>query len=82
LLTIRELFKLPYRQTEGFGRSLAKLLGLDITIPNFTSLAKRAAKFDIALRIVNKRGPLDIVVDSTGMKALCLRDGGAKASGK
>jgi hypothetical protein len=68
LLTIRELFKLPYRQTEGFGRSLAKLLDLDITIPNFTSLAKRAAKLDIVLNIANKRGPLDIVVDSTGLK--------------
>ena len=27
LLALRELFRLPYRQTEGLGRSLAKLLG-------------------------------------------------------
>ncbi len=26
LLTLRELFRLPYRQTEGFGRALVKLL--------------------------------------------------------
>lgn len=68
LLTIRELFKLPYRQTEGFGRSLAGLLGVEIAIPDFTSLAKRAAKLKLALRVFSKRGPLEIVVDSTGLK--------------
>lgn len=68
LLTIRELFKLPYRQTEGFGRSLAKLLGVEIEIPDFTPLAKRAAKLQLALPVFRKRGPIDIVVDSTGMK--------------
>ena len=68
LLTIRELFKLPYRQTEGFGRSLAELLGAQIAIPDFTSLAKRAAKLKLALRVFSRRGPIDIVVDSTGMK--------------
>ncbi len=68
LLTIRELFKLPYRQTEGFGRSLAGLLGVEIAIPDFTSLAKRAAKLKLTLRVFSKRGPIEIVVDSTGMK--------------
>lgn len=68
LLTIRELFKLPYRQTEGFGRSLAELLEIDIAIPDFTSLAKRAAKLGISLSVASKRGPIDIVVDSTGLK--------------
>ena len=43
LLTLRELFRLPYRQTEGLGRALVKLLEADIAIPDFTSLAKRAA---------------------------------------
>jgi len=72
LLTIREVFKLPYRQTEGFGRSLVALMGGEVAIPDFISLAKRAAKLDISLRIVKKRGSMDIVVDSTGMKALYL----------
>lgn len=68
LLTIRELFQLPYRQTEGFGRSLAGLLGVAIAIPDFTSLAKRAAQLQVALRVFGKRGPLAIVIDSTGLK--------------
>lgn len=68
LLTIRELFKLPYRQTEGFGRSLLKLLGVEAAIPDYSSLAKRAAKLGVSLSVANKRGGIDIVVDSTGLK--------------
>jgi hypothetical protein len=68
LLVLRELFRLPYRQTEGLGRALAKLLGADIVIPDFTSLAKRAAKLGVSLDVSQCNGPLDVVVDSTGLK--------------
>lgn len=68
LLTIRELLKLPYRQTEGFGRSLIGLLEADVAIPDYSSLAKRAAKLGATLNVANKRGAIDIVVDSTGLK--------------
>jgi hypothetical protein len=68
LLTIRELLKLPYRQTEGFGRSLIGLLDADVAIPDYSSLAKRAAKLGATLGVANKRGAIDIVVDSTGLK--------------
>ncbi len=47
LLTLLELFRLPYRQTEGLGRSLATLMGANIAIPDFTSLQKRAAKMQV-----------------------------------
>jgi hypothetical protein len=68
LLTIRELFKLPYRQTEGLGKSLIQLLEADVVIPDYSSLAKRAAKLGTTLEVANKRGAIDIVVDSTGLK--------------
>jgi hypothetical protein len=68
LLMLRELFRLPYRQTEGLGRSLVELMQVDVTIPDYTSLAKRAAKLDVALAVSNRRGPINIVVDSTGLK--------------
>lgn len=68
LLTIRELFQLPYRQTEGFGRSLAALLGIEAAIPNYSSLAKRAGKLNVSLLLVGKKGSIDLVVDSTGLK--------------
>jgi hypothetical protein len=68
LLTLRELLKLPYRQTEGFGRSLAAMLGVDVAIPDYSSLAKRAGKLEIALGVAQMQGSIDVVVDSTGLK--------------
>jgi Transposase DDE domain len=68
LLALRELFRLPYRQTEGLGRSLVKLMQVDVAIPDFTSLAKRAAKLGVLLDVAERRGPIDVVVDSTGLK--------------
>ena len=68
LLALRELFQLPYRQTEGLGKSLVQLMQITLDIPDYTSLAKRAAKLGIMLDIRKHRGPIDVVVDSTGMK--------------
>lgn len=69
LLMLRELFRLPYRQTEGLGRAFARLMQADIAIPDFTSLAKRAAKMNVRLEIDKAAtGPIDVVVDSTGLK--------------
>jgi len=82
LLTIRELFQLPYRQTEGFGRSLAGLLQVDVAIPDFSSLAKRAAKLGVSLDIAQQRGPIDIVVDSTGLKVFGEGEWKTRAHGK
>jgi len=76
LLVLRELFRLPYRQTEGLGRSLTQLMQVEVSIPDYTSLAKRAAKLEITLDVANRKGSIDVVVDSTGLKALYFRDGG------
>ena len=68
LLALRELFRLPYRQTEGLGCSLVKLMQVDVAIPDFSSLAKRAAKLSVSLSVTAHKGPIDVVVDSTGLK--------------
>jgi Transposase DDE domain len=68
LLALRELFQLPYRQTEGLGRALVKLMNVEVAIPDFTSLAKRAAKLGVTLELPSRPGPIDVVIDSTGLK--------------
>ena len=68
LLVLRELFQLPYRQTEGLGQSLVELMEISLDIPDYTSLAKRAAKLGISLDVRRHRGAIDVVVDSTGLK--------------
>lgn len=68
LLVLRELFRLPYRQTEGLAKSLVKLMQIAVAIPDYTSLAKRAAKLSVSLDVARGEGPIDVVVDSTGLK--------------
>ena len=67
-LTIRELLRLPYRQTEGFVRGILALLADGLHVPDFTSAAKRAAKLGIVLPVLPRRGHVDVVLDSTGLK--------------
>lgn len=68
LLTLRELFQLPYRQTEGLGKSLVELMEIELAIPDYSSLAKRAAKLGVSLDVAKHKGRIDVVVDSTGLK--------------
>ena len=67
LLTLRAVFKLPYRQTQGFGQSIMDLLDADVKVPDYTTLCKRSADMDVALPS-NRTEPMHIVVDSTGLK--------------
>jgi hypothetical protein len=68
LLTMRELFQLPYRGTEGFGRWVFRIMQIDLSIPGYTALCKRAKKLDIDTTICKKRGKISVIVDSTGLK--------------
>jgi hypothetical protein len=68
LLTMRELFQLPYRGTEGFGRWVFQVMQLDLPIPGYTALCKRAKALDIHIVFKKKSGKIDVIVDSTGLK--------------
>jgi len=41
-LTLRAVFRLAYRQTEGLIGSIIGLLGLDLAVPDHTTLSRRA----------------------------------------
>jgi hypothetical protein len=68
LLTVKAVFKLPYRQTEGFGRSMMALLGVKVTVPDYTTLCKRSANLRVDVSPCQVQGAKHIVVDSTGLK--------------
>lgn len=69
-LTVRAVYGLPLRQTEGFLRSIARLLQLDIEIPDHTTLSRRSAILKAHVRIPGtKDSPARILIDSTGLKA-------------
>ena len=40
-LTLRAVFRLPLRQTEGLIGSVLQLLGLDLSVPDYSTLSRR-----------------------------------------
>lgn len=68
-LTLRNLFQLPLRATEGLVSSLIELLRLPITAPNYTTLSRRQRTLNIPkYQSKNPGEPIHLVVDATGMK--------------
>jgi hypothetical protein len=67
LLMVKEVYHLAYRQTEGFAVSLSKLLDVDLPIPDYSTLNRRAPKLSVALPTSEKE-PIHAVLDSTGLK--------------
>ena len=47
-LSLRAVVRLPLRQTQGFLRSLERLLGLAIEIPHFPTVCRQARSLDLA----------------------------------
>ena len=66
-LTLRLVFSLPLRQTEGFLRSVLTLMATGLDAPDHTTLSRRGQPLDVALDRGPTPGPLDLVVDSTGL---------------
>src|SRR3981081_1443731 len=69
-LTLRAVFHLALRQTEGLIGSIIRLLGLDLGIPDHSTLSRRAEKLQLPSRTRSGTGPLHLLVDSSGLK-LC-----------
>jgi len=68
-LTIRMVFHLPLRQTEGFLRCLAQLLEVDLPIPDHTTLSRRLQKLgEIQFRRPSTNRPIHLLIDSTGLR--------------
>ena len=71
MLTMRVLFGLPLRQTQGFIQSLLDLLGLALAVPDYSTLSRRQGALRVGLpkKQTNSLGsPMHLVVDSTGLK--------------
>jgi hypothetical protein len=68
-LTLKVLFGLPLRQTTGFVESLLKRVGLDWSVPDFSTLCRRQRTFSVAIPYKGSAGPLHLLIDSTGIKA-------------
>jgi hypothetical protein len=66
--TMGSLLNLAGRQTEGFMASLFGLMGVELKVPDHTTISRRLGKLSVNLPIVEGNGPRHVVVDSTGIK--------------
>src|SRR3712207_5268442 len=70
-LTLRAVFRLALRQTEGLIGSILRLLGLDLAVPDHSTLSRRAETLEVPRPTSGPRGePVHLLVDGTGLK-LC-----------
>ena len=68
-LTLRTAYRLALRQTQGLMGSIGTLMGLDIRVPDYSTMSRHANGLSIA-QVMRQAGsvPIHLVVDSTGLK--------------
>jgi hypothetical protein len=67
MLTIKAVYGLPLRATTGFVQSIFTLIGIPLSVPDYTTISRRAEYIQISLQKVPK-DTTDLILDSTGSK--------------
>src|SRR3954471_10066572 len=67
-LTLRAVFRLALRQTEGLIGSILQLLGVDLSVPDFSTLSRRAQTLELPAQTRATGGAIHLLVDSSGLK--------------
>jgi hypothetical protein len=69
LLMLREVFRLTLRSLQGFTKSLFAMMGLDLLVPSYTQISRRAQTLHQRIkRLIGSKKKCDIIFDSTGLK--------------
>ena len=69
VLSLRLVFRLALRQAAGLAGSVLRLLGLDLPVPDHTTLSRRGRAFaGRQSRVRSGDGPMHLVLDSTGLE--------------
>jgi IS5 family transposase len=68
ILTLKAVFRLPLRQTQGLAGSLLQMLRVDLPLPHYSTLSRRSATLPVPLPRQARSKHLHLVVDSTGLK--------------
>ena len=65
---LRATFKMALRQTEGLRASVLTLMNLKVSAPDHTTVSRRAAGLPIMRSAPAPKGPLHVLIDSTGLE--------------
>jgi len=68
VLTLRAVYHLALRAAEGLARSVFALLAVNLPVPSYSTLSRRAAELPVALGAWPRSTPLHLVVDASGFK--------------
>ena len=71
-LTLKEMFHLTLRSTEGFIKDILKFSGLTCSTPDYSTLCRRGGTLRIPIRHTTKfnQESIHLLVDSTGIKVM------------
>jgi len=68
VLMVRSAFHLPLRRAEGFCESFFAETGVDLPVPDHSTLSRRCGDLDVPLPRALPKGPINVLIDSTGIK--------------
>lgn len=66
-VAIRLVYGLPFRQAEGFLRSLLTLMATGLDAPDHTTLSRRGQHLDTSLRRIPAEEGIHLIIDSSGL---------------
>ena len=67
-LILKSVFHLSLRATQGFLESVVTLMGLELPVPDYSTMSRRQAGLEVSLPSAARSGARHVVVDSTGLK--------------
>lgn len=68
MATLQAVYHLPLRATQGLLHSVMQLLGVELEVPDYTTLCRRRRTLEVSLPVRARQPALHLVVDSTGLK--------------
>lgn len=66
--TIKAVYRQARRQTEGLLGSFFKLMGINLSVPDHSTVSRQKSTLTVRLPVVPRAGAVHLVVDSTGIK--------------
>jgi len=68
ILSVKTMYSLPLRATEGFVQSIFKMAGILLSIPDYSTISRRAENISISLKKIDTKQSVKMILDSTGNK--------------
>jgi IS5 family transposase len=68
MASLQQIYRLPLRATQGLLGSIFQMMQLELELPHYSTLARRRRTLSISLPRFSCDEPIDLLVDSTGIK--------------